>query len=74
LKVITFLCARTPLSAACTRWVAAGTGVADSKGGNASTGASQVKILTSQLTSRIGLLPVSAWPSHDGKEGDGGKS
>ena len=63
MKVITFLCARTPLSA-----------VADSKGGNASTGASQVKILTSQLTSRIGLLPVSAWPSHDGKEGDGVKS
>jgi hypothetical protein len=33
-----------------------------------------VKILTSQLTIRIGLLPVSAWPSHDGKEGDGVKS
>jgi len=63
LKVITFLCARTPFT------------VCDSRqGGNASTGAPQVKILTSQLTSRIGLLPVSAWPSHDGKEGDGVKS
>ena len=41
---------------------------------NASTGASQVKILTSQSTIRIGLVPVSAWPSHDGKEGDGVKS
>ena len=42
--------------------------------GNASTGASQVKILTFQLTTKIRLLPVSAWPSHDGKEGGNSKS
>ena len=36
--------------------------------------ASQVKFLTFQLTTKIRLLPVSAWPSHDGKEGDNSKS
>ncbi len=41
------LCARTPLSA-----------VADSKGCNASTGASQVKIFTFQLTSHVPPLRV----------------
>jgi hypothetical protein len=40
-----------------------------SKGGNASTGTSQCRYFTFQLTIHIGLLPVSVWPSHDGKEG-----
>ncbi len=36
--------------------------------------ASQVNFLTFQLTTKIRLLPVSAWPSHDGKEGGNSKS
>ena len=30
--------------------------------------------LVFQLTAYIGILPVSAWPSHDGKEGGNVKS
>ena len=31
--------------------------------------ASQVSIFPFQLAAHIGLLSVSAWPSHDGKKG-----
>ncbi len=34
----------------------------------------QVKILTFQLTTKLRLLPVPAWPSHDGKERGNSKS
>ena len=36
--------------------------------------ASKDSYITFQLTTKLRLLPVSAWPSHDGKEGDSGKS